>query len=178
MMGSWYELVVTTCVTTPLGACPLSTHVLCTVTPQPEFSQPHSVQSREFEFNIVWTRKLGLRCDKIWFNNGGPRTAPYVIAPHLLSSSRQQPWWTLAPSKTNRRCLLTTPTGYTFAVQPLQSIVQKERVGTGQIKPSVTKWHQSSGGTKNKTAPSFTSPNQSFQRQSLCRHRLLTSRDR
>jgi hypothetical protein len=128
MMGSWYELVVTTCVTTPLGACPLSTHVLCTVTPQPEFSQPHSVQSQEFEFNIVWTRKLGLRCDKIWFNNGGPRTAPYVIAPHLLSSSRQQPWWTLAPSKTNRRCLLTTPTGYTFAVQPLQSIVQKERV--------------------------------------------------
>ena len=57
-----------------LGACPFFTTI---VTPRPAFSRPHSVQPREFEFNIVWTRKRWMRCDKIWFNNGGPRTAPH-----------------------------------------------------------------------------------------------------
>ena len=50
------------------------------VTPRPAFSRPHSVQPWEFEFNIVWTRKRWMRCDKIWWNNGGPRTALHTIA--------------------------------------------------------------------------------------------------
>ena len=44
------------------------------------------------------------------------------------SSQRQQPWWTSAPSTTDRRCLPTTPAGYTVAIRPLRSIVPKERV--------------------------------------------------
>ena len=33
------------------------------------------------QFNIVWTRKRGTRCDKIWFNNGGPEQLPIEL-PH------------------------------------------------------------------------------------------------
>ena len=104
-----------------------------------------------------------------WAKNSSP-----LIAPHLLSPQRQQPWWTSAPSKTNRRCLLTTPTGYTVAIQPLQSIVQKERVKSSHRRRNGIRVVEEQRIKQHHHIPS---PNQSFQRQSLCRHKLLTSRD-
>ena len=89
-------------------------------------------------------------------------------------SSTQQPRWTSAPTKTNRRCLLTNPTGYTVAIQPLQSIVQKERVKSSYRRQNGIRVVEEQ---RIKQHHHITSPNQSFQRQSLCRHKLLTSRD-
>ena len=83
------------------------------------------------QFNHSVDKRRGLRCDKIWFTMEGQEQLPIEL-PHTSFSTHQQPWWASALSKTNRRCLLTTPTGYTVAIRPLQSIVQCQRNGSSK----------------------------------------------